>query len=155
MAVDDGGADVPGDGGPGTDAAGRAAVVRGLASVALAAATEAAADGAPAGEAGDDGEARARLTLIQVLRAHGTADPGLVAEAALEVARMVEEPGAGPGTALGAGLGAVDADDEEPLEAAEAERVRRALGVPDPLEELAAALRAREWLERFAADLAR
>ncbi len=150
MAIGDGGTGAPDDGGPGTDAAGRAAVVRGLASVALAAATEAAADDAPAGE---DGEARARLTLIQVLRAHGTADPGVVAEAALEVARMVEEPGAGVGT--GVGPGAVDADDEEPLEAAEAERVRRALGVPDPLEELAAALRAREWLERFAADLAR
>ncbi len=140
-----------GDGGSGMDAAGRAAVVRGLASVALAAATEAAADGAPAGQAVEDGEARARLTLIQVLRAHGTADPAVVTEAAVEVARMVEEPGA----RLGTGLGAVDAADEEPLEAAEAERVRRALGVPDPLEELAAALRAREWLERFAADLAR
>ncbi len=123
---------------------GRAAVVRGLASVALAAAAEVAEDGAPPGE---DGEARARLTLIQVLRAHGTADPGVVAEAAVEVARMVEQPEVE--------LGATDVADEEPLEAAEAERVRRALGVPDPLEELEAALRAREWLERFAADLAR
>lgn len=122
-------------------------MVRGLASVALAAAAEAVQDGAPTGEAGEDSEARARLTLIQVLRAHGTADPSVVVEAAVEVARMVEQPGAG--------LGAGDADDEEPLEAAEAERVRLALGVPDPLERLAAALRAREWLERFAADLAR
>ncbi len=126
---------------------GRAAVVRGLASVALAAASESQHDDAPDGEAGQDGEARARLTLIQVLRAHGTADPSIAAEAAREVARMVEDPDSR--------LDEGGVGDEEPVEAAEAERVRRALGVPEPAEELVAALRAREWLERFAADLAR
>ena len=111
---------------------GRFAVVRGLASVALATAE------------GGGTEDAARLQLIQVLRAHGTADPELAREAAVAVA---DEVRAGE---------ELDGPAEEPaLDEAEAQRVRSALGVPSRSEQLVAALVAREWLERFAADLAR
>ena len=115
---------------------GREAVVRGLASVALATAE------------GGGTEDAARLQLIQVLRAHGTADPALAAEAAVAVADQVRAGAEEAGEELG--------DDDGPaLDEAEAQRVREALGVPSPSEQLVAGLVAREWLERFAADLAR
>ena len=119
------------------DERGRDAVVRALASLAVATAER------------GGGEDEARLQFIQVLRAHGTTDPALVGRAAAAVAEHVppeDEP------ADDAGL---DPADDGGLDPAEARRVRRALGLPDPAEQLAAALRAREWLQRFAADLAR
>ena len=109
---------------------GREAVVRGLASVALATAE------------GGGTEDAARLQLIQVLRAHGTADPALAAEAAVAVAEQVRAAGDEPG------------EEEPAIDEAEAQRVREALGVPSRSEQLVAALVAREWLERFSADLA-
>jgi len=115
---------------------GREAVVRGLASVALATAE------------GGGTEDAARLQLIQVLRAHGTADPALAAEAAVAVADEVR-------AAAGHGADAAAVEEEPAIDEAEAQRVREALGVPSPSEQLVAALVAREWLERFAADLAR
>lgn len=119
---------------------GDAAVVRGLASLALAAAERGAT------------EDEARIDLIRVLRAHGTAQPAVVARAARAVTALVdpEDDGldvGGGGDQDDADLGGMDPD--------EAARVRAALGVVPVEERLAAALTAREWLQRFAADLAR
>lgn len=134
MSVDDG-AGVP------PDASGDAAVVRGLASLALAAAERGAT------------EDEARVDLIRVLRAHGTAAPAVAARAAQAVTALVEpeddglDVGGGEDGGDGAGTGGMDPED--------AARVRAALGVVPVEQRLAAALTAREWLQRFAADLAR
>lgn len=129
MSVDDG-AGAPPD-------AGDAAVVRGLASLALAAAEHGAT------------EDEARVDLIRVLRAHGTADPATVARAADAVQALVEPEDEPEGT---------DADDGEDVGGMgpeESARVRAALGLVPVEDRLAAALASREWLQRFAADLAR
>ncbi|MGH8524965.1 MAG: hypothetical protein ACREXY_12365 [Gammaproteobacteria bacterium] len=45
--------------------------------------------------------------------------------------------------------------DHPPERLARGEHIRRALGLPEPSDELAASLRAREWIERLADDLER
>lgn len=120
------------------DDTGADAIVRGLASVAVATA-----------QSGGT-EAAARLQFIQVLRAHGTADPALALAAAASIAaRVGPQDGAGGGSRDGVGDGA-----EDGMDPAEAERVRASLGVPTEAEELTAMLVGREWLQGFAADLA-
>jgi hypothetical protein len=114
---------------------GRDAIVRGLAAVAVSTAEGGGTEGA------------ARLQFIQVLRAHGTADPSLVLAAAASVADRLSAPDALPG--------AQDDAEDDGLDPAEAQRVRTALGVPTEAEELTAMLVGREWLQSFAADLAR
>lgn len=108
------------------DEAGRAVVARGLASIAV--------DTAERGGTEDE----ARLAMVRVLRAHGTTDASLVREAAAAVSdqpQPVDEP----------------AEDEgETDSAARAQQIREALGVPSPADQLAAMLRGREWLLRFA-----
>lgn len=118
------------------DAAGRHAVTRGLAALAVATA-----------ESGGT-EEQARLQFIQVLRAHGTADPTLLQDAAATITDPAESP---PGADdAGDGTAAADAG----LDEAEAERIRASLGIPSTETQLAALLRGREWLQRFAAELA-
>ena len=96
------------------DPAGRAAVVRGLASLAV----------ATAGSGGT--EEQARLAFIQVLRAHGTADPALVAAAAAAVADLAPSDDA------------VGSAPDEGLSPAETRRVREALGIASTEDQLAA-----------------
>ena len=110
------------------DAAGRQAVARGLAALAVATAE------------GGGTEEQARLQFIQVLRAHGTADATLLQDAAA----TITDP---------AGLPASSTEDA-PVDDAEAERIRASLGIPSTETQLAALLRGREWLQRFAAELA-
>lgn len=121
------------------DTAGRQAVARGLAALAVATA-----------ESGGT-EEQARLQFIQVLRAHGTADPTLLQDAAATITDPVEAPAAedAPG-ATGTDDGLADPG----LDEAEAERIRTSLGIPSTETQLAALLRGREWLQRFAAELA-
>ena len=123
--------------------AGEAAVVRGLASLALAAAERGAT------------EDEARIDLIRVLRAHGTADPALVARAADAVTSLVEPDDERPDLDRGGPDEDPDEEDLGGMDPAEARRVREALGLVPVEEQLAAAITAREWLQRFAADLAR
>lgn len=111
------------------DEQGRRAVVRGLAALAVTTAE------------GGGTEDQARLAFIQVLRAHGTADPALVAEAAAAVADPLDRPGEEPG-------------DDPDVDPDVARQIREALGTASPAEQLAAMMRGREWLQRFAADLA-
>lgn len=99
---------------------GRDAVVRGLAALAVATA-----------EAGGT-EEQARLAFIPVLRAHATTDPALVREAAARVGELPQP---------------ADDDVDDPVTA---QQIRGALGVPAPEDQLAAMLRGREWLLRFA-----
>jgi large exoprotein involved in heme utilization and adhesion len=118
------------------DTAGRDAVARGLAALAVATAE------------GGGTEEQARLQFIRVLRAHGTTDPTLLADAAATITDPAEASAAGE--VAGEEAGAGDAG----LDAAEAERIRASLGIPSTEAQLAALLRGREWLQRFAAELA-
>ncbi len=122
------------------DTAGRDAVARGLAALAVATAE------------GGGTEEQARLQFIRVLRAHGTTDPTLLADAAATITDPAEASAAGEvaGEVAGEEAGAGDAG----LDAAEAERIRASLGIPSTEAQLAALLRGREWLQRFAAELA-
>ena len=115
-------------------------MVRGLASLALAAAERSAT------------EDEARIDLIRVLRAHGTADPAVAARAAQAVTALVEPEDDGLDVD---GEDGEDGEDVGGMAPEEAARVRAALGVVPVEDRLAAALTAREWLQRFAADLAR
>ncbi len=105
------------------DERGRAVVARGLASLAV----------TTAERGGTEDEAR--LAMVRVLRAHGTTDPSLVRAAAAAVSDQPQPE---------------DEHEQDADGAARAEQVRQALGVPAPEEQLAAMLRGREWLLRFA-----